>query len=113
MKRMLSLLVLGGLTCGLVLAAPAVGHAQVIVPSPGYYSPGYAVTPYDYSYTPGYGVYPYSPYGSGYYPYSSYNYYRRPTIVHPEYSHWTPGRGWHTHGHLHVPHHGHYHTRGY
>lgn len=26
-----------------------------------------------------------------------------PVIVHPEYYHWTPGRGYHSHGHLHVP----------
>jgi hypothetical protein len=24
-------------------------------------------------------------------------------IVHPERTHWTPGHGWHTHGHFHVP----------
>lgn len=58
----------------------------------GYYHPGYSSY-----YGPGYGGY-YAP---------------RPTIVVPMESHWTPWRGWHTHGEILVPHRGHYHTYPY
>jgi hypothetical protein len=40
-------------------------------------------------------------------------YYRRPVIVQPEYYHWTPGRGLHTHGTVIVPHRRHYHVYPY
>jgi hypothetical protein len=58
-----------------------------------------------------YGSRGYSGYGGGYY--GGHGYYSRPAVVHPEWSHWTPGRGWHTHGHIHVPHRRHYHTIPY
>jgi len=117
MSRILSLAGLGLLAACLTLAAPSVSHAQ------GYYyghdghghADGYRGSNGYRGY--GYSGYGYSGYGSGRYGYSGYgNYgqaYRRPTIVHPEYEHWTPSQGWHTHGHLHVPHRGHYHTLPY
>jgi hypothetical protein len=37
---------------------------------------------------------------------------RRPIVV-PEYHHWTPDRGYHSHGQILVPHRGHYHVRPY
>lgn len=114
--KTLTLAVPGFVALTLALAAPSTSHAQT------YYPGGYSYwnTP-SYNYGSNYGSYWNGGYG-GYdsYRYSYYNpgyssYYRsyRPAIVHPEYSHWTPRRGWHTHGHIHVPHRGHYHTHPY
>jgi hypothetical protein len=112
MSKTLSLAGLGLLAACLAFASPSVGHAQ------GYRSHGGHG-----DYSPGYGSGNYGGYGG----YSGYNYSRpgyggygdyghshgRPAVVHPHYEHWTPGRGYHSHGHLHVPHRGHSHTRPY
>jgi hypothetical protein len=109
MSRILSLTGLGLLAACLTLLAPANSQAQ---------SYNYGSYPgYDYGYSRSYGGgYGYGGYQYGWnnpYRYRGYGYAPRPAIVHPEYGHWTPRRGWHTHGHIHVPHRGHYHTRPY
>jgi hypothetical protein len=38
--------------------------------------------------------------------------YRQPLVV-PDYYHWTPDRGYHSHGQILIPHRGHYHVRPY
>lgn len=109
MSKLFSLAGIGLLAACIALATPSAGHAQ------GY---GYGHAGYGPRYTPGYGGYTpgYGSHGSTYSP-GSYGYggygYGRPAVVHPQYEHWTPGRGWHEHGHTHVPHRGHYHTRPY
>lgn len=70
-----------------------------------YHGSRYRDYDYGYRYRPSYRDYDYDHY--------HYPRYRRPAIVHPEYYHWTPDRGWHSHGHIHVPHRGHYHTYPY
>jgi hypothetical protein len=141
MHKFFSLAVLGAATAGVTLATPGTSQAQTpfgisvdfgrggfsyYQGRPGYYGGAY----YGGAYAPGYGhggsyggAYYGSGYGSGYYGggygsgygsgYYGGGYYGRPTIVHPEYYHFTPGRGWHSHGHMHVPHGGHYHTYRY
>ncbi len=52
-------------------------------------------------------------YGRGYGYGRSWGGYGRGVIVHPRSLHWTPSRGLHSHGHMHVPHRGHYHTVPY
>jgi hypothetical protein len=62
-----------------------------------------------FGYGPAYGSYVVGHRGHGRFGYDgpvyhapSVHYHR---VYHPEYSHWTPYRGWHTHGHYdHVPH---------
>lgn len=110
MSRTLSFAGLGLLAACLTLSAPSVSHAQHYRFGFG----GYGRDCYD-SY--GYGAYGNFGYRSGYRGFGLGRFggygYSRPTIVHPEYLHWTPYRGLHTHGHLHVPHRGHYHTYPY
>ena len=115
MSRLSSLAVFGVATLGLGLATPAVSHAQNfgvrvnvgrshIVVGNGYsYLP--AVAPrYDIVYRPSY-------YGPNL---VNPGYYCPPVpIVVPQYEHWTPGRGYHTHGQIVTPHRGHYHARPY
>lgn len=119
MSRILSLAGAGLVAALLSLAAPSAAQAQDYHRSGGYnqgygsgynrYTPGYQSQYGNDRYSPGYGSY--SPgYGSGY---GRSDRYDRPVIVHPQYQHYTPGRGYHDHGHLHVPHRGHYHTRPY
>jgi hypothetical protein len=48
----------------------------------------------------------------GYYQDHHYRGSRRPIVV-PDYYHWTPDRGYHSHGQIVVPHRGHYHVRPY
>jgi hypothetical protein len=100
---------------GFLLAIPAESHAQYL----NYY--GNAVGPgtFRLSYYSG-GYYPSYAYYGGYAPtiYSSYPYhggysFYPQTIVHPTAAHWTPYRGWHTHGHVHVPYYGGYYTVPY
>jgi hypothetical protein len=76
--------------------------------SPGYYG-GYANRSWYDGYN-GYGS-GYNGYGSSFY--GNHYHGRGSAIVHPERWHWTPGRGWHTHGHIHVPHRGHSHRIPY
>ena len=73
------------------------------------YSPRYSTFGNSYYRSPSYGSY--RSYGSSFY--GGHGHYRQPTIVHPETYHWTPRRGLHTHGHMHVPHGNHYHTVPY
>lgn len=115
MSRLSSLAVLGVATLGLSLATPAIsraqsfgvqvgiGRTQVVVGNGYSYLPSVAPR-YDIVYRPSY-------YGPSLvnpglcYP---------PTqIVVPQYEHWTPYRGYHTHGQVVAPHNGHYHTRPY
>lgn len=62
----------------------------------------------NYAYSPGYGGY--AGYRNGPGPVRSGPIYHPPSVhydrvYHADYTHWTPGRGWHTHGHQHiVPH---------
>jgi hypothetical protein len=107
----ISFAALGLVAACLVLSAPSVSNAQHRHGHRGhrghrghdYHSHrdfGYR----GYSRFDGYRGFDYGGYGYGY---------RRPAVVHPEYFHWTPYRGWHTHGHIHVPHRGHYHIYRY
>jgi hypothetical protein len=111
--KSLSLAVPGFIALTLALAAPSTSNAQP------YYSGGYSYwNAPRYNYSSYYGNSWYGGYSApsyGYYNpgYSSYYRSYRPAIVHPETLHWTPRRGWHTHGHIHVPHRGHYHTHPY
>jgi hypothetical protein len=82
--------------------------------APGYqsrYAPGYGG--YNSYYNQGYGNNYNRGYGNSYYNSGYGGYGRQPAIVQPEYLHWTPGRGLHTHGQIVVPHGNHYHVRPY
>lgn len=117
MGKLLSLAVVGVAAAGLMLAAPSTSQAQSCdyggyggsYGGAGYR--GYAsYGGYDRGYAPGY--------GGGYYDRGSAPGYggaygRRPVIEHPTSSHWTPFRGYHEHGHIHVPHRFHSHTYRY
>lgn len=122
MSKVLSLAAVGLAVVGFMLATPSQSQAQGHgYGSSGYgsYTPGYGgghggYTPSYGGYNPGYGGY--NPGYGGYNPGYGRGYgggYGRPAIVHPQYEHFTPGRGWHEHGHIHVPHRGHAHTRPY
>ncbi|MCI0460653.1 MAG: hypothetical protein L0Z62_27170 [Gemmataceae bacterium] len=127
MRSVLFLAVVGG-AAGLLLVAPSTSHAQVgfddCAPG-GYYGglnySGYSNF-YDRGYGRGFGGYgsSFGGYGSSFGGYGGFRngayssgYYGRPVIVHPTHRHWTPFRGVHEHGHIHVPHRGHYHTYRY
>ncbi|GEM_PF-6339527 len=116
MTRLLSFVALGAVAIGFTLANPATSHAQsfgvyldfgrthIDVGSGGYYRPSYypSYPRYDY-YSPSIG------YGHNHY-HSGYS--LQPVVV-PDYYHWTPDRGYHSHGTIVVPHRGHYHVRPY
>jgi hypothetical protein len=113
----------------LVLAVPSASQAQTGCDYGGYggyyggagyggyrgsydrgYTPSYGGGSYNRGYASGFGGGSYDRgYGPGYH--GSYG--RRPVIEHPTTSHWTPDRGFHTHGHIHVPHRRHYHSYPY
>lgn len=108
MTRLLSLSSIGVLAVLWALATPATSQAQFGIrlqvgnSSFSYRQGGFNY--YNNGYYGGYGGY--SGYNSGYIaPYQSYygGYGYSPTIVHPEVYHYTPRRGLHTHGHIHVP----------
>lgn len=118
MTRYLSILTLGALAIGVTLAAPATSHAQsfglhldvgrtqVDIGRGLYYGP---------SYYPSYSRYDYYSSGLGYGRHHHHHhggYHTRPIVV-PEYYHWTPDRGYHSHGEILIPHRGHYHVRPY
>jgi hypothetical protein len=119
MFKNLSVLGLVTLAVCLVFGVPAMSHAQGYGYPPGYapgtggYTPGYGGVAPGYAPTQGYGG---VPPGYGFpatsAPGSNFGL-SYPPVVHPTYEHWTPGRGWHEHGHIHVPHYGHSHTRPY
>ena len=100
-----------GIAAALLLAAPGTSQAHDKW-SYGRYPGGAGSVYYG-----GYGGSFYGPGFTGYDPYRggvySPGYLGRPVIVHPTHGHWTPFRGYHEHGHIHVPHRGHYHTYRY
>ncbi len=116
MRRLLSLAALGVVAAGLMLATPATSQAQGDCGYGGY-SAGY----YDRGFSGAYGNYGgryvdrgfYPGYGGSYSPGYGGQYGGRGVIQHPTSVHWTPSSGVHTHGHTHVPHRGHSHTRPY
>lgn len=124
MRRLFSVAVLGIVAAGLMLAMPSASQAQScdyggygrsysgagFSGYSGYGSYGGYSGYYDRGYAPSYGGYSSPAYTPGY---SGGYYGRRPAVAHPEYEHRTPGRGYHEHGHIHVPHRGHSHTRPY
>jgi len=114
--RKLTLLALTGLAvAGLTLATPAVSRADhrrgtsfSLSIGNGFqldYNRGYGRHFGGGYYGPGYGGY----YGPAYGGYCA----PEPALVVPRYNHWTPYRGWHTHGEILVPHRGHYHRYPY
>lgn len=124
MHRLITVAVAGLAAGWLTLATPSTSQAQGISfglqfqrggygygPPSGFYQGGYGGRQPFYGNQQFYGgnqqFYGGNGYGGrGFYP-------QGPVIVHPEFEHWTPGRGWHEHGHIHVPHWGHSHTRRY
>ena len=118
MTRVFSLMALGALAVGLTLATPAPSQAQTRYGVHGdvgrtYFGNGFYHAPIYYN--------PYSVEGIRAY-HDSFRYgiqahydsFRRPApVVIPEYYHWTPGRGYHSHGEVLIPHRGHYHVRRY
>jgi hypothetical protein len=117
MTRFTSLAVVSVASLGLTLATPEVSQAQ----SFGLHL-DIGRSHLDYNRGPSYGHY-HGHHGSRYSSYSRYgrhghhhdHYYhapRRPVVI-PEYYHWTPDRGYHSHGQILVPHRGHYHVRPY
>lgn len=126
MQKAFSIALLGLASAGLTLATPAESQADHF--GCGYGGGGFYRGGYGGGYGGGYygGGLGYSDYGNGYrssgfyssgfrggYDDCGFGGYSRPTIVHPEYYHYSPGRGVHSHGHMHVPHRGHYHTIPY
>jgi hypothetical protein len=114
MSRFASLAAIGVLALGVNMAVPATSQAQ----SFGLHL-DHGRTHFDFhrghdhgrSYAPyhGHGRHRrHSHYHDDYY----YRSYRQPIVV-PQYHHWTPDRGFHSHGHILVPHRGHYHVRPY
>jgi hypothetical protein len=120
MSKLFSIAILGLAAAGLTLTAPSTSYAQrgwsiqFNYGQGGYYGP-----------SSGFGL----RYGQGS-PYGGYNrsyhndhhghshhghggYGQRPIIVQPSYSHWTPNRGYHSHGTVIIPHRNHYHVRPY
>ena len=114
MSRMMSLFALGALAVGYTLANPATSQAQTRVHvgvgpvhvdfNNGYYGPSYVPSYSRYDY-----YYPQSYYGH----HHRHHHHHRESIVVPSYYHWTPDRGYHSHGTIVTPHRGHYHTRPY
>jgi hypothetical protein len=115
MTRLLSVAALGLAATAGLLATPATSHAQFGVSLDFGRGRGISFYQGSPSYYYGNGYYNNGYYGNGYghqsfyyQPFSTpgynWNYgYRSaaPVIVHPEYYHWTPGRGYHSHGHIH------------
>ena len=120
MRKLICLAVTGIAVVGLTLALPTESRADHRRSSS--LSIGIGNGGFHFDYNRGYnGNYPGSGYGYGAYG-SAYGSAmpggcvvppRRPVIVQPTESHWTPYRGWHTHGQILVPHRGHYHVRPY
>jgi hypothetical protein len=115
MTRTYSLVLAGALAIGATAAAPATSRADgfgihVDVGRTHFHSRGFDYyRPYPHVHGHGHGhrhhghirhIDVYSPY------------YVRPIVV-PDYYHWTPDRGYHSHGTIVVPHRGHSHLRPY
>ena len=117
MTRMMSFLALGVVALGCTLANPATSQAQTRFGVHVGVGPVHVDVNrgYGYSYVPSYSRYDYYPRSS----YSDHHHHRhghhhhREVIVAPSYYHWTPDRGYHSHGDILVPHRGHYHVRPY
>ena len=114
MSRFASLAAIGALSVGITLATPEVSLAQFglhldIGHSHFDYSRGHRHGHYhDYRYDS------YSRYGRhGHHGHDHYYHRSRRPVVIPDYYHWTPDRGYHSHGQILVPHRGHYHVRPY
>jgi hypothetical protein len=118
MTRFASFALIGAATLGFSLSAPETARAQSfglhvdvgrahldIGHGHGHRHGHHRHSYYDYGHSHRHDGY--YGYGDSYYaPY-------RPTIVVPDYYHWTPGRGYHSHGTIVTPHRGHYHERRY
>lgn len=122
MSRLIRLTLVGVAVTALVLVTAGESRADhrnrssfsVGVGSGGFqfdYSRGYPGY-YPRTFVPRYGAY-YPPVVPGGYILPPPVYAPRPVIVQPTEYHWTPGRGWHTHGDILIPHRGHYHVRPY
>ena len=118
MTRFASLAVVSVASIGMTLATPEVSQAQFGL----HLDVGRTHVEFGRSYGHGYGRGYSDYYGSRYNSYSRYgrdghhhdhHYGRRSPVVIPEYYHWTPDRGHHSHGQILVPHRGHYHVRPY
>jgi hypothetical protein len=126
MSRLLLTLAATGAALGLSLANPLEARAQTPFGvrvnvggttfglSSGYYGPGFNGAG---AFGPGFGTFAPSYYGNGFgnayygnrfYGGLGHHHHGRPAIVQPDFSHWTPGRGVHSHGTVLVPHRGHY-----
>jgi hypothetical protein len=133
MHKLLSVAVLGVVATGLTVATPSTSHAQNFSVQFGYggggyhsHSPrvnfglGYNNYGYgNYGYGSGYGLGGYNRFGSSGFGhghgYGS-SYYcpdERPVIIQPTYHHWTPSKGFHSHGNIYVPHGNHYDVHRY
>ena len=120
MSRMMSCFALGIMALGYTLASPATSQAQTRYGVHVGVGPVHVDVNRGYSYLPSYSSYNYYP-RYDYYPRSSHwhhdrhhgHHHHRDVIVVPSYYHWTPDRGYHSHGNILVPHRGHYHARPY
>jgi hypothetical protein len=121
MLRSMSLLVVGAAALGYTLLDPAVSQAQTrfglhVDVGPVHVDVGRGVhrPAYFPGYLPGYPSYGYyrGPGWGHHHHHDYYSPYRSPIVV-PEYYHWTPDRGYHSHGTILTPHRGHYHARPY
>jgi hypothetical protein len=116
MSRFLGMLFVGVAAVGLMGVSATPAQAQVgvrIQVGGGYgYQPGY----YGSRWNDYHGDRYYRPVRPSYYhDHDDHDHYghhhhspRRPTVVVPEYHHWTPDRGYHSHGTILVPHRRHY-----
>jgi hypothetical protein len=114
MTRFASFALIGAAAIGLSLSTPEVARAQSFGLhvdigrshfdySRGYDYGRYRSSYYDYRHSHRHHGYRYNDY---------YSPYRRPVVI-PDYYHWTPDRGYHSHGTIVIPHRGHYHVRPY
>jgi hypothetical protein len=127
MKRVLSVTILGLAASWFTLSTPATSQAQGISIKFGYGNGGYYGQPNvkfglgysnygGYGYGGGYGYQP-SYYGhgghGGHGHFDDCGPYAPPVIVQPTHYHWTPSKGYHSHGNIIVPHKNHYHVYPY
>jgi hypothetical protein len=117
MFRLFSTALIATASLGLTFATPATSQAQTRYGV--HLDFGRTHIDFGNSYYGPYGSVRYDPYRSGYghghghghhHHHHGYNY---GTVVIPETYHWTPYRGWHSHGVIVTPHRNHYHVRPY
>ncbi len=121
MQKAFSIALLGLASAGFTLATPAESQARDFHfriggfgdscgfgggYGGGFYGGGLGFSDYGYRSSRFYD----SGFGFGDFGYRSYG---RGVIVHPETYHYSPFSGFHSHGHIHYPHRGHYHTIPY